>query len=56
MFHDTDRTNLRGSASRPGYTGADPGFLKWGGGIIGLLAKRGSRRGSNFGPNVKKPT
>ena len=28
-----------------------------GGSIIGLQAKKGgSRRGSNFGPNVKKPT
>ena len=38
--------------------GADPGFLKGGGGsILGLQAKRGgSKRGSNFGPNVKKPT
>ena len=36
--------------------GADPGFLK-GGGRLGLQAKRGGgRRGSNFGPNVKKPT
>ena len=38
------------------FTGADPGFLK-GGGILGLQAKKGGgfRRGSNFGPNVKKP-
>ena len=35
--------------SRPIYSsGADPGFLKSGGG--------GARRGSNLGPNVKKPT
>ena len=39
-------------------TGADPGFLKGGGGsILGLQAEKGgSKRGSNFGPNVKKPT
>ena len=32
-------------------------FLKGGGSILGLQAKRGGgKRGSNFGPNVKKPT
>ena len=37
--------------------GADPGFLKGGGSRLGLPAKKGGgRRGSNFGPNVKKPT
>ena len=37
--------------------GADPGFLKGGGSILGLQAKGGgSKRGSNFGPSVKKPT
>ena len=38
------------------YTGADPGLLKRG--SLGLQAKKkgGSRRGSNFGLNVKKPT
>ena len=43
--------------------GADPGFLRrvgvggGGGSILGLQAtKGGSRRASNFGPNVKKPT
>ena len=39
------------------HPGADPGFLKGGGSILGLQAKikgRGSRRGSNFRPNVNK--
>ena len=38
--------------------GADPGvFKRVGGSILGLQAKKGGfRRGSNFGPNVKKPT
>ena len=37
--------------------GADPGFLK-GGVQIRCTSKKGggARRGSNFGPNVKKPT
>ena len=40
------------------YPGADPGFLKGGGGvqIRSTSKKGGARRGSNFGPNVKKPT
>ena len=42
--------------------GADPGFLKWGGGEGGVQSRStskkggGARRGSNFGTNVKKPT
>ena len=38
--------------------GVDPRFLKKGGGsILGLQGKKGGfMRGSNFGPNVKKPT
>ena len=48
MFHDTDRTNLRGSASRPGYTGADPGFLKWGGGHHRSTSKKGVQEGVQF--------
>ena len=41
-------------------TGADPGFLKKGGGgsILGYRQKKGGpgEPGSNFMPNVKKPT
>ena len=38
--------------------GADPGFLKGGGVQNRSTSKKrgGGRRGSNFGPNVKKPT
>ena len=38
--------------------GADPGFLKGGGIHPRSTSKKGggSKRGSNFGPNVKKPT
>ena len=37
-------------------SGADPGFLKGGGvQIRSTSKKRGGRRGSYFGPNVKKP-
>ena len=39
-----------------GFTGADPGFLKGGVQIRSTSKKGGARRGSNFGPNVKKPT
>ena len=40
-----------------GAPGADPGFLKGGGVQIRSTSKKGgARRGSNFGPNVKKPT
>ena len=38
------------------YAGADPGFLKGGVQIRSTSKKGGARRGSNFGPNVKKPT
>ena len=36
----------------------DPGFLKGEGSILSTSKKKGggSRMGSNFGPNVKKPT
>ena len=38
-------------------SGADPGFFKRGGvHVRSTSQKRGGRRGSNFGPNVKKPT
>ena len=38
-------------------TGADPGFLKGGRVHIRSTSKKGGARwGSNFGPNVKKPT
>ena len=38
--------------------GADPGFLKRGGVHLRSTSKKkgGAKRGSNFGPNVKKPT
>ena len=39
--------------------GADPGFLKMGGGVHLRFTRKkggGSRRGSNFRPNVKKPS
>ena len=40
-----------------GGPGADPGFLKGGVHLRSTSKKRGgSKRGSNFGPNVKKPT
>ena len=41
------------------YPGADLGLFKkrgGGGSILGLQAKKGGKRGSNFGPNVNKPT
>ena len=46
------------SYCRAYMSGADPGFLKGGGGvqIRSTSKKRGGRRGSDFGPNVKKPT
>ena len=57
IAHPTpDATRLHNNID---YTGVDPGFLKGGGGsIIGLQASKrgGGRRGSNFRPNVKKPT
>ena len=37
-------------------SGADPGFFKGGGVYLRSTSKKGgSRRGSNFGSNVKKP-
>ena len=48
------------TATRVGVVeaGADPGFFKRRGSILGLQAKkeRGGQERSNFGPNVKKPT
>ena len=38
-----------------GSTGADAGFLKRGPSEV-YKQKRGFRKGSNFGPNVKRPT
>ena len=51
-------TRVNPTCNHNRVSGADPGFFKRGGGsILGLQAKKGgSRRGSNFGPNVKKPT
>ena len=52
------KTRILGPVALTVGAGADPGFLKRGGGghFMSTSKKWGSRRGSNFGPNVKKPT
>ena len=59
LYCSTPQGQLLGRhlSALPSSSGADPGFLKKGGGASKVYKqKKGGRRGSNFGPNVKNPT